>query len=993
MLINKRDEKIMNEVNTKKAAILNKLTANGLNLIQNTYEDQELDLGKGIKLAARITLPLTKSANFGAIKTFALYTSDFGYYNATEKQTVAYADGFYRLSVNVVKRYAKQQGISLNRLAGIGFQARFGFIKGECLTFSPRDIQLQIITAVKKYKASVEFVQFDDPKYEDLLHDIQHCADYTKNKIYIFGTKSLQNVDYFGDSTTCKAIFDFSLEPSINVMEIPQEFKTGTKTSSQMLAGVMGIEDSKKVFIDIAKRDIDEIWNLESEEVKSITSVKDINFADNTLKAIDINYVLKDKKLAASLAKNVLQSSIKKICRYNYDIDGLYGKIVPDLGLDFDIEILQWGEIYIAGTKKYVGKKAEVIRYPKTAPGEHYTTRIIGFEEIKNRIHIAFLEKRINIREARFLVDFYKNTKNGNIIVPSGHKEFANLEGGLDYDGDAVCVIFDEKLVELYSKVPMGAIEYGDTPKAAETMVFDINAMDHAYYKGVTNANVPVGQAVNFAYSCLAVAQSLQNVTDDEYNKFIKEVKEEIESTEGFQKNEYGDNNVTNKFLDTFKFFDINHEYQRIFAEASTITEEDVDVFLKAAYAAGAGSRTNMINILFDANVAYSSIVGRTIDSTKNGALVHAALIWLNRFFKGGINQDVVMRESRPKEQSLATWMNYSFDHIKTGFQQYVTKEGKVRNIYVSNDVLAQLQNEMLDYMLEKAKAFVDKVEELNKLNVVNYNPTKGIDTIVEAVKYVAVINNGISYGVPESLNKVKPYFVDMVRSMTPGLDHRTRLEVVKKASQINNEVSSFRGNFGVEMVIDALRDRDIKVKELVYSFDKDYEFFEGAPVYLEKGRNKDVYTKEKITGLFFIHIENGKPYVETSIKDYALQHDKSTKKFALSLSILPSDIEKGLRFDGFMDRLSKTFNSVKEGKYTLETRSQENGGGYLVAVDDTGKAYGIAKIVTPKVGKHINLIEKYSLDKQIRLDYIESYKPKKAGSTEFVAIFGELLN
>ena len=990
MYINKKDEEMMNKVNAKKAAILNELTANGLNILQNTYQDQEIDLGKGIKLAARITLPLTKSANFGAIKTFALYTGDFGYFNATENQTVAYADGFYRLSTSVVKRYAKEQGISLTHLAGIGFQARFGFIKGECLTFSPRDIQLQIVTAVKKYKAAVEFVQFFDPNYEDLLHDIQHGAEYTKNKIYVFGTKSLWNVDYFGDSTTCKAIFDFSLAPSLNVMEIPQEFKSGTKTSSQMLAGVMGVEGAKEVFDEIAKRDIDEIWNLEQVDINGISPVKDINFADNTVKAIDINYVLKDRKLAASLAKNMLQSSIKKICRYNYKIDGLYGKIVPDLGLDFDLQIMDWGEIYIAGTSKHVGKHVEVIRYPKTSPSEHFSCVIIGFDTIKERIVNAFKAGKISVRDAKFLIDFYKNTKNGNIIVPSGYKAFANLEGGLDYDGDAVCVIFDEKLVELYSKVPMGAIEYGDVPKAKETMVFNIDAMDHAYFKGVTNANTSVGQAVNFAYSCLAVAQSLKKVTDEEYEKFIGEIKKEIEADENFQKNEYGDNNVTDKFLETKAFFEYFGEYERMFAAASTITEEDVDKFLVKAYAAGAGKRINMINILLDANMAYSSIVGRTIDSTKNGALVHAALIWLNRFFKGGINQDVVMKESGPKEEAIASWLNYSFNHIKTGFQQFVTKSGKIRNFYVSNDVLAQLQNDMLDYMLEKAKEYIDKVEEIDKINVTSYAPTMNRKHIVDSISYVAIINNGISFGVPESLNKVKPYFVDMVRSMTKRLDYKTRLELVKEASTIRGEATGFRNNFGVEMVIDALGDKDFSVRELIYSFDKDYEFVEGQPIYLEKGRNKDVYTKEKITGLFFVTIINGKPYVETSVKDYALQYDKSTRKYALSLTAL----DENMKFDDFINRLSLVYQKVQDGEYTLEIIENKAGGGFIIAKDKTGKTYGVAKVVTPRIVKERNVVEKYVFNHKISLDYIESYQPKKAGKgNEFVAIFGELLD
>ena len=37
------------------------------------------------------------------------------------------------------------------------------------------------------------------------------------------------------------------------------------------------------------------------------------------------------------------------------------------------------------------------------------------------------------------------------------------------------------------------------------------------------------------------------------------------------------------------------------------------------------------------------------------------------------------------------------------------------------------------------------------------------------------------------------------------------------------------------------------------------------------------------------------------------------------------------------------------------------------------------------------NIVEKYINDKEVRIDYIESYQPK-GKATEYVAIFGEII-
>lgn len=990
---------IMN-INEKKNAVINALTRGGFDFLSDTYKNTDIELGKAIKLGARITLPLTKSAHFDNLQSFALYTGELEYSNEEEGHKVTYADGFFRLNINVFKRYAKEHGIRIHGLKGVAAQARAVFIKGYGMAFAPKDIQLQIMAIVKKYKAEVIFVNYEDKNYTQLLKDIQLGKEYTLNKMYIFGTKSLQQVDIIVDMTTCKAMFDFSVNPELNVMEIVSEADGSTTTSSQMLAGIMGVKGAKEVFIEKAKATIDKVWDLSERPVVSINDVKSVDYSQNTIEKINLDYVLSDKKYAADLAKTKLQSSINKIAGYNFNIKGSYVKIIPDLGCDFNTPILNWGELFLGGRKarRYAGKNVEAIRYPKTAPSEHYTAKVIGYNEIKERIVNLFNNGSIDIRAARFLLDFFKNTKSGNAVVPSGNQRFMDVTGGSDFDGDSICVIFDEDLVDLYTKVPMGAIDFGKPPKSKKILKFDLDLLDNGYYAGISNGNSSVGECVNFAYSCLAIAQTLEagQLSESDYETFIAwcwNNQKEIDMKAKMPQTEYGKNNMSmKKNYKIVDFFKTGDKYERMFTSSSdVIKEEQVDAFLAEAYRCGIGKMQNLINILYDCNKAYASVVGRTIDSTKNGALVHAALLWLRRYMTGGLIQKVSMNEEKDNSRALANWLGYSFDHIKTGIV-VANEKGDLK--FVANDVLAQVQNEMLDYMIEKAKAFVDLVEAKAGDNF-PFISSLGLYKEIEASKYVAAISSGIAYGVPESVNKVKPYFTDMVRSMTQHLGYTQRMAIIKEASKLKSgDYSSFRGNFGVETVLDALKDNDFEVREELFSFDADYEFFDGQIINLVNGRNDDVYTIEKIDGQFIVEIDDdGIPYATTSVKEYAVANDKSTAKFALSVSALEDNQD-------LLGRLNNTFRHSQDGcksnpefgKCKFFVKPNEKGGSILIAKYENGTAVSVAKIVTPKMkNRNNNIVEKYINDKEIRIDYIESYQPK-GKATEYVAIFGEII-
>lgn len=987
----------MTTIEMKKNSVINALTRGGFDFLSNTYENKDIELGKAIKLGARITLPLTKSAHFGNLQSFALYTGELGYSNEEEGHEVTYADGFFRLNVNVFKRYAKEHGIRIYGLKGVAAQARAVFIKGYGMAFAPKDIQLQVMTIVKKYKAEVIFVNYEDENYMQLLKDIQLGEEYTLNKVYIFGTKSLQQVDIIVDMTTCKAMFDFSVNPELNVMEIVSEADGSTTTSSQMLAGVMGVKGAKEVFIEKAKATIDKVWDLSERPVASINDVKSVDYAQNTIEKINLDYVLSDKKYASDLAKTKLESSINKIAGYNFDIKGSYVKIIPDLGCDFNTPILNWGELFLGGRKarRYAGKDVEAIRYPKTAPSEHYTAKVIGYNEIKERIVNLFNNGSIDIREARFLLDFFKNTKSGNAIVPSGNQRFMDVTGGSDFDGDSICVIFDEDLVNLYTKVPMGAIDFGKPPKSQKTLKFDNNLLDAGYLAGISNGNSSVGECVNFAYSCLAIAQALEagQLSDAEYRMFIKScIEEQKRADKQRTQLEYGNNTVTmgKNVLRKIDLFTNDQPYERMFnSENDVIKEEQVDKFLTEAYRCGIASKQNLINILYDANKAYASVVGRTIDSTKNGALVHAALLWLRNFMSGGLIKTVEMVEATNETKSFATWIGYTFNHIKVGLIS--NDKGQIK--FIANDILTQVQNEMLDYMLEKAKAFVELVESKSSSSFFDFKPI-GLANETEAASYVAKISSGIAYGVPESVNKVKSYYTDMVRSMTRHLSYSQRMTIIKEASKLESgDYSSFRGNFGVETVLDALKDDDLEVKEELFSFDANYEFFDGQIINLVNGRNDDVYTIEKISGQFIVEIDdNDIPYATTSVKEYAVANDKSTEKFALSVVAL-GDPKKFLGNLNNVYRHSQTGcqNNPEMGKCKFSIQKNDKGGSILIATYENGAAFSVAKVVTPKVAYDKNIVEKYINGKNIRINYIESYQPKNKPN-EFVAIFGEII-
>lgn len=358
--------------------------------------------------------------------------------------------------------------------------------------------------------------------------------------------KAIKEIDFFGDKNAVKAQFDYLANSDLRILEIPAKFKNVVNTSNQILGGLMNVEGAAEVFKQIAEEHLDKIFSVEATgKVTRIKQVAKINYVVNTLLRINPQAALQEESLRKAYFEDKLLSGIGDINGLNFKDDGRGGKANPDLAAFFGLEILKKNEVFVPGMKD--GVKGAMFRSPKTYEGEFVKVVTVSYKTIRERLYKLYTEKRISRSLMKALMRYYKTMMAGNIIVNSNYKEFAGYLGGIDFDGDAVIIIFDERLVELAYKLDMGNVDYGKAKGHGFPIAFGIGMTSKIYYDLVCSPNKPIGQIINMAYSMVSIWQhiDLGFLTQEDWVKFqnivLKDIKMRAEERHGNVETEYDD--------------------------------------------------------------------------------------------------------------------------------------------------------------------------------------------------------------------------------------------------------------------------------------------------------------------------------------------------------------------------------------------------------------------------------------------------------------------
>lgn len=878
----------------------------------------EINYTNAVKNASRLSLFMTGSTEFGYVNSLAIYVGEFNY------EGVVYRDGCGTLNYNVVAdAYQRRFGrrIPKRDILGNGIQGRFGTVKG----FHIVEAGLSIASAILSTGKEIIFKDLSDINH-DFIMAVQNKTDEVKDKIFVIGTKDLKDVDFYGDLTVFKSAWDFGRLPvAFNAMEIGRKYTGKTSLAIQTASSWMALPEFKDVLLNIAEENLDKLFKLRNKEEISLSDIQDIEFPDNSLMAVSPAFVMRDKVLFDGYLKQKMNAVEKFINELKFDVDGVYGKIVYDKGLDFGIKILADDEVFVGG-EYYKDILLDINRFPHNCSGEHFLCKAVSRKTILRRIDQLMVFGEIPANIYNTIRYFYEDLKEGLIAVPSANPRFAALLGGCDYDGDGVIAYADTRIIELAKQTKSVAIDFGKTPKNKEVVKMNLWVKDKIYANIIANANDPIGVATNRNMMFVSLASEIDKLTDEEFNTLVNLVKAADKTKDG-----------------EYPHFCGNELYQRRYtADSVLIDAAETSEFINETMRCGFNIRANWKNILTDAQMVSASVIGRNIDSNKSGEKVPSLLKFIGKAIAAGMIKNI---RFEVKEINNRSDWEINYVPITTGFN------GKK---YIINDAICQVKNHLGSMAKEYFQALKDQCSQDLNLE----KDTKSSIKTRSIVEEIALINSAVSDA--DNYKDLKKYVVSFVRGVTKEHTPEERYNLVKTLSHINRGRSRFYLSFGPEALLSALGNDNYEVSQKLYAYGYNHVMKEGEEILLKKGRNKDVYCSANITGRFYL---NEKGHVSIPVRKYFLDNLNAadTNMFALRL--------KG---QGKANKIAKNIIACRE-KEALFYFS----GDTLIATKDS-KSFTVSQAYYRKGFPGWELLN----NKKVAIDYVEVING-------FVYIFG----
>lgn len=276
-------------------------------------------------------------------------------------------------------------------------------------------------------------------------------------------------IDLFTDLNGLKAPFDINRPSGIEILDISHtehDIETGSRTSTQLLQSLMVADPTAtRKFIDRLGK---EYLSIREERLTNDIG-KVPSWADFQSDNCDYQQLLARiapkfaHRYYAPLWHSLVDASVKgyvKACRrLNLPTKGAYAKIVIDSAADFGRRILSVNENHEVEIVAPVAERNDIkrlvgVKYPKQGTFEYLKGHVISRKEYAERveedIHLTDIQKRL-------LINHVNKLSGGAVMIPA-IEDLKALLAGMDVDGDAIQLFFDEELVDITWKIEPKAV-------------------------------------------------------------------------------------------------------------------------------------------------------------------------------------------------------------------------------------------------------------------------------------------------------------------------------------------------------------------------------------------------------------------------------------------------------------------------------------------------------------------------------------------------------
>lgn len=510
-------------------------------VMKEAHGGEDLKADKAIKLLSRLSLMMTGSSHFGSIKSFAIFYGDMKAFGS------AFNDGHGLISHAFVKRALAGHGIvvSKHELENYAGQARFGTVKGFNTVTSAQNM-FQIMKHMVESGQAKGIIYMERTR-ENAVRIEKNAGGEFDDYIIVFGT--IASLDYLGDRTNLKCMFDISRDLEYCMMDIPVAPKGHVYTSKQICNTLQVHPKAYQVLQELARETIDKkIGGVddtdEGFEVDGYGDVVQTEVSTDSDYAINMVCQLVDHaedldfQIRKIRTKGLIDSINRIVNRFNFSVAGGNYKVVGDFGGYFGVRLLEANEIYVVG-KKTTDKAVDCIgyRHPLCGIGEHGCLKFIGFADIKKRVMATDLNEGAKYA----LIGMIKSLMPGIAMFGSTYSYTVAYYSGMDFDGDMVTLIWDPRIIDLVVELPQYYVDFGGSQASADKFRYEYESIGKSflyayglYGKGTVNPSI--GELAGLNVTVIGLITMLQrgmvdpsfvkglfaiaeNVVEDEKNK------------------------------------------------------------------------------------------------------------------------------------------------------------------------------------------------------------------------------------------------------------------------------------------------------------------------------------------------------------------------------------------------------------------------------------------------------------------------------------------
>jgi len=479
-------------------------------VMKEAYGHKNLKVKKAIKLLSRLSLLMTGSSRFGSIESFAIFYGDLQPFGS------AFNDGHGLISHSFVKRALAENGVTVGKreLENYAGQARFGTVKGFNTVTSTQNM-FQIMKHLVM-SGQAKGILYMERTRENAIRIEKNENGEFDNYIIVFGT--IASLDYFGDKTNLKCMFDISRDLEYCLMDIPVAPKGHVYTSKQICNTLQVHPKAYDVLQELARETIDrkiagQDDTDEGFEVNGYGEVVRTEVSSDSDYAINLICQLVDHaedldfQIRKIRTKGLIDSINRIINRFNFRVAGGNYKVVGDFGGYFGVRLLESNEVYVVG-KKTTDKAVDCIgyRHPLCGIGEHGCLKFVGIDDMVKRVMATDLDEGAKYA----LIGMIKSLMPGIAMFGSTYAYTVAYYSGMDFDGDMVTLIWDQRIIDLVVELPQYYTEFGACPASDDKLAYEYESIGKSflyayglYGKGIVNPSIGELAGLNVSFVSL----------------------------------------------------------------------------------------------------------------------------------------------------------------------------------------------------------------------------------------------------------------------------------------------------------------------------------------------------------------------------------------------------------------------------------------------------------------------------------------------------------